>query len=84
MVNSVLESLKSRIKTVFWNETAKGTATQNEPSRFHSAVHMRIVEDSLFFDLECADAQTVFAMGAVFREHTPLHARTPKGVKRKI
>jgi hypothetical protein len=42
-----------------------------EPNRCDSVEHMSIVEESLFFDLECADAQTVFAMGAVFREYSP-------------
>ena len=45
---------------------------------------MQIVEDSLFFDLECADAQTVFAMGAVFRSHTPLHARNAAAVRKDL
>jgi len=45
---------------------------------------MRLIEDSLFFDLECADAQTVFAMGVVFRDHTPLHARNAESVKRHL
>ena len=45
---------------------------------------MRIVEDSLFFDLECSDAQTVFAMGAVFRAHTPLLARNAEAVKKLL
>lgn len=45
---------------------------------------MQLVEDSLFFDLECADAQTVFAMGAIFRAHTPLHARNAEAVKKHL
>lgn len=45
---------------------------------------MQIVEDSLFFDLECTDASTVFAMGAAFRTHTPLHARNAEAVKKLL
>lgn len=45
---------------------------------------MQVVENSLFFDLECADAQTVFAMGVIFRAHTPLIARNAEAVKKLL
>lgn len=45
---------------------------------------MQIVHNSLFFDLECADSQTAFALGATFQNHTPLHARNAGDVRKAL
>lgn len=45
---------------------------------------MRLIENCLFFDLECADAQTAFALGAIFKTHSPLHARNAESVKKSL
>jgi len=43
-----------------------------------------IAAKTVFFDLECGEDSSIFALGAVFGAHPPLAARNAEQVKQKI
>jgi hypothetical protein len=43
-----------------------------------------VAAKTVFFDLECGEGSSVFALGAVFGAHPPLTARNAEQVKQKM